>query len=384
MAEDIGFEPMFEDIEETKPKKKEKKKKAERSAPENSTEEAPVEESGEKVLTKSAKKKLKRKLSKEKNDQNEKDEKSEKNDENIEEPEEKKSKVQENLNTKDKKPKAKFQKKNKELSFEAIENKFCTLLSKLTETTSKFNEGEELIKKQVEEGKITEGEAETLYRVYNRNLRLKRYREVIIRALGENADLFAVKNKVNSMVEAKKVTRADAGVLIKRWKAKETRRIGRQNEKSSRSACFHCREPGHLVSECPKKSSSDGDGICFKCGSTEHSIYSCKKKNIKGFPFSTCFVCKQMGHLSRDCHQNLNGVYPNGGSCNVCGSIAHLKRNCPELAAQKAGINGEKKKFVGRASTNLAQESADMDYDPTESAIPEKKPVRKMPKHIKF
>ncbi|VDL66601.1 unnamed protein product [Nippostrongylus brasiliensis] len=54
-----------------------------------------------------------------------------------------------------------------------------------------------------------------------------------------------------------------------------------------------------------------------------------------GFPFATCFVCGQQGHLSRDCEQNTHGIYPDGGSCNACGSTKHLKRDCPELAAEK-------------------------------------------------
>lgn len=34
---------------------------------------------------------------------------------------------------------------------------------------------------------------------------------------------------------------------------------------------------------------------------------------LQGFPYATCFVCKQQGHLSRDCDKNANGIYPDGG-----------------------------------------------------------------------
>ncbi|KHJ85767.1 zinc knuckle [Oesophagostomum dentatum] len=62
-----------------------------------------------------------------------------------------------------------------------------------------------------------------------------------------------------------------------------------------------------------------------------------------GFPYATCFVCGQQGHLSRDCEKNANGIYPDGGGCNVCGSTKHLKRDCPELAAQKQQKNERSK-----------------------------------------
>ncbi|CAP37459.2 Protein CBG20443 [Caenorhabditis briggsae] len=229
--------------------------------------------------------------------------------------------------------------------------------------------GEAIIKKDVEDGKITVDEAHTLYRVYNRNLRIKRLRDKLNKTLGEGAPLEAVKQKINDWRAAGKVTATDAMVLVKRWKTRETRRIGRQDQKITGAACFHCREPGHRLVDCPKRNDSQSDGVCFKCGSMEHSIHQCKKKGVKGFPYATCFVCKQIGHISRDCHQNLNGVYPDGGACNVCGATNHLKRDCPELAAQKAGgAFNQKKHFTARAASNWASQSADADYDPTENS----------------
>ncbi|CAI2347063.1 unnamed protein product [Caenorhabditis sp. 36 PRJEB53466] len=110
---------------------------------------------------------------------------------------------------------------------------------------------------------------------------------------------------------------------------------------------------------------------------------------FSGFPYATCFVCKQIGHISRDCHQNRNGVYPDGGACNVCGAVGHLKRDCPELAAQKAGgAHNERKHFTARVTSNWQTQSADADYDPTEKArtddVAKKAPAKKTAKHIKF
>ena len=41
-------------------------------------------------------------------------------------------------------------------------------------------------------------------------------------------------------------------------------------------ACFHCRQTGHLVSECPLAQDAEmGVGNCYKCGSSEHTTKSC-------------------------------------------------------------------------------------------------------------
>ncbi|EGT31924.1 hypothetical protein CAEBREN_06592 [Caenorhabditis brenneri] len=395
MAEDIGIEPCFDMEDPPKPRKEalKKMKKVERSAPikeeVKEVEEKKEEDNGEeKPMSKTQKRKLKIKLAIERKEKAERGE----------EPEEAKS-------TEEGEPEAKKAKsdkpqhmgKDRKYSFEAIEKKFSALLGKLSETTSNFKEGEAVIKKDVEDGKITTEEAHTLYRVYNRNLRIKRLREKLNRTLGEGAPLEAVKEKINDWRAAGKVTVADATILVKRWKTRETRRVGRQEQKITGSACFHCREPGHRLADCPKRNSSHSDGVCFKCGSMEHSIHECKKKGVKGFPFATCFVCKQVGHISRDCHQNLNGVYPDGGACNVCGAVGHLKRDCPELAAQKAGgAFNQKKHFTARAATNWNNQSADADYDPTEnsggasasndSGFKKTAPAapKKTAKHIKF
>ncbi|UMM20403.1 hypothetical protein L5515_015690 [Caenorhabditis briggsae] len=359
MAEDIGIEPCF-DMEDVKPRKEalKKMKKPERSAPVKSDTENPEnsekqEEKPAGEMSKTQKRKLKKAAAIERKEKLERGE-------IPEEP------------AKDNGPAAKKPKhkgKDKEHSFEAIEKKFSDLLGKLSETTSNFKEGEAIIKKDVEDGKITVDEAHTLYRVYNRNLRIKRLRDKLNKTLGEGAPLEAVKQKINDWRAAGKVTATDAMVLVKRWKTRETRRIGRQDQKITGAACFHCREPGHRLVDCPKRNDSQSDGVCFKCGSMEHSIHQCKKKGVKGFPYATCFVCKQIGHISRDCHQNLNGVYPDGGACNVCGATNHLKRDCPELAAQKAGgAFNQKKHFTARAASNWASQSADADYDPTENS----------------
>ena len=41
--------------------------------------------------------------------------------------------------------------------------------------------------------------------------------------------------------------------------------------------CYHCREPGHGVADCPKALADveQGTGVCFRCGSTEHDVSQC-------------------------------------------------------------------------------------------------------------
>nr|VDD17367.1 unnamed protein product [Brassica rapa] len=51
---------------------------------------------------------------------------------------------------------------------------------------------------------------------------------------------------------------------------------------------------------------------------------------MRGTKFASCFICKEHGHISKNCPQNKHGVYPMGGCCKVCGSVAHLVKDCPD------------------------------------------------------
>jgi hypothetical protein len=48
------------------------------------------------------------------------------------------------------------------------------------------------------------------------------------------------------------------------------------------------------------------------------------------FPYAKCFICGEIGHLTRSCPDNPRGLYPRGGGCKICGSVEHLKANCPD------------------------------------------------------
>ncbi|KAM6109461.1 zinc finger CCHC domain-containing protein 9 [Phoenicopterus ruber ruber] len=127
----------------------------------------------------------------------------------------------------------------------------------------------------------------------------------------------------------------EVAIALKKDKRREDRRLKRQEMKKNAMVCFHCREPGHGVADCPAvlESQDMGTGICYRCGSTEHDISKCKAKidpAVGAFPYAKCFICGEMGHLSRSCPDNPKGLYAEGGGCKLCGSVEHFRKDCPE------------------------------------------------------
>ncbi len=126
---------------------------------------------------------------------------------------------------------------------------------------------------------------------------------------------------------------------IKKTMKLERRRAEKALAREKKKLCFHCRNSGHVLSECPElRQSSDQlpeSGICFKCGSTEHQHTQCKVVRGDTYKYATCFICKEEGHISKQCPDNPKGMYPEGGSCRKCGDVTHLKKDCPKLARQK-------------------------------------------------
>lgn len=111
--------------------------------------------------------------------------------------------------------------------------------------------------------------------------------------------------------------------------------------KSLRHLCFKCRKPGHSMANCPNSSDQNNEelvDVCYFCGSIDHKLSECSayKKKIResgsnakiDLPFVKCFICNQKGHLTRNCSQNKNGAFPNGGKCRRCGSINHTFKEC--------------------------------------------------------
>ncbi|KAK8375509.1 hypothetical protein O3P69_008384 [Scylla paramamosain] len=131
-------------------------------------------------------------------------------------------------------------------------------------------------------------------------------------------------------------------------------------------------ERGHMVSACPNLAQADGESqvsICYTCGSTEHSSSSCnlKKGSEKSFSFATCYICKESGHISRQCPDNPRGLYPRGGACRGCGSVEHLAKDCPDLQKENAENTITMKRMKGEELEALDDddEAADQDTSPS-------------------
>ncbi|XP_021136945.2 zinc finger CCHC domain-containing protein 9 [Columba livia] len=169
----------------------------------------------------------------------------------------------------------------------------------------------------------------------------------------------------------------EAAEALRKDRRREGRRLRRQEMKKNAMVCFHCREPGHGVADCPAvlESQDMGTGICYRCGSTEHDISKCKAKvdpAVGPFPYAKCFICGEMGHLSRSCPDNPKGLYAEGGSCRLCGSVEHFRKDCPEK--QNAD-----QVTVGRWAVGMSA-----DYEEITETSKLQKPKVKVPKVVTF
>ncbi|KAJ3273442.1 hypothetical protein HDV01_004512 [Terramyces sp. JEL0728] len=164
------------------------------------------------------------------------------------------------------------------------------------------------------------------------------------------------------------------------------RRSRREKAKEKKMNCFLCRQKGHSVANCPRNTQrtiddiqlSELGNICFRCGSLEHTLAKCDKKPDpkNPLPYSTCFICKQSGHLVGQCPENDRGIYPNGGCCKFCGSVRHLAKDCKPMEQEKGAI------MLGTMDMNQGGDDDDVfdSIHKIQKEKPEPKPVVKKQK----
>lgn len=139
--------------------------------------------------------------------------------------------------------------------------------------------------------------------------------------------------KLRQNLREEGIAEKEVASIMKQERRKAEKALARERKR----VCFHCRDSGHVLSQCPELGSSNesGTGICFKCGSTEHTHFKCQVIRNQDFRYAVCFVCKEQGHIARQCPDNPRGLYPKGGACKVCGDVTHLMKDCPDLIKEK-------------------------------------------------
>lgn len=105
----------------------------------------------------------------------------------------------------------------------------------------------------------------------------------------------------------------------------------------TKAVCLQCRSRSHSLQNCPQNSKAAT--VCYNCGSTTHPLRDCKAKKTGELKWASCFICKEVGHISSACPKNDKGIYPRGGGCRFCGSNKHLARDCRPTETNSAGTS---------------------------------------------
>ena len=198
-------------------------------------------------------------------------------------------------------------------------------------------------------------------------------------------------------------TRMTAEERREKFSDLDEQQMEREKDASQYVICLGCRQRGHYLKDCPETqyssharaggSSSYGNNnygddnsaagaggalekpglICFNCGARDHALRACTApRDPKGkLPYATCFVCNGKGHLSRDCPENANGLYPKGGCCHICLQKDHLVKDCPArteedkanwIAEQEKKAREKEEKALGPKISGLTADEGDGDH----------------------
>jgi len=106
----------------------------------------------------------------------------------------------------------------------------------------------------------------------------------------------------------------------------EARRLKRKSIRESDKQCFFCRQVGHLSQDCPEnvgkdESRSETGRICYRCGRIDHSLKECKKAPIQ--------QRSREDSVSASEDETKQEFLPYA-NCYVCHKSGHLAGSCPQ------------------------------------------------------
>jgi Zinc knuckle len=202
----------------------------------------------------------------------------------------------------------------------------------------------------VESGSLTKTERRKIVKLSARPIK-------IITPLTDRQILrLAVKEKKSMPKLSKEDRRTKFTASLAQEKDKE-----REQEAANFTTCLGCRKRGHFLKDCPKvNKNSAADAavdICFNCGLSGHALRHCLKHRNKdgSLPFASCFICMKKGHISKDCPENPNGLYPKGGCCHICLQKTHLVRDCPERTEEDRLNHVTKKQREAQEAEDISE-----------------------------
>jgi zinc finger CCHC domain-containing protein 9 len=169
---------------------------------------------------------------------------------------------------------------------------------------------EEILDKKIQEDNLNE----PIKKVAKSSSTNSNKREAVLKEYAEFIDQEVLQD-LNDMLNEKKISEEEFVESVVREGRSNRRRLDRKSERDASIVCFKCRKTGHTINDCPEAEldCEQGTGICYKCGSTEHAVNKCKTRVEPGsFPYAKCFICNEMGHISKQCPDNPRGLYPNG------------------------------------------------------------------------
>ena len=107
-----------------------------------------------------------------------------------------------------------------------------------------------------------------------------------------------------------------------------------RRRKSEKKPCLLCRSTDHVLKDCPKnkdKHNIEVEEILLQLWGylTPCSKMLGRQRLEMDLRLLLALYVILVGHLSSQCDQTKNGIYPNGGCCRVCGENTHLAKNCP-------------------------------------------------------